>query len=534
MTIQPAAQEFGIEDFLAQQESKSLLRFITCGSVDDGKSTLIGRLLYETKLLFEDQVSALERDSAKHGMDEAGGLDFALLVDGLAAEREQGITIDVAYRFFTTETRKFIVADTPGHEEYTRNMATGASTADLAVILVDARKGLITQTRRHSLIVSMLGVRKVIVAINKMDLVGWSQSTFAEIEAEYRNFAKGLDFGEITCIPLAAKPGDNVAARSLNMDWYRGPTLLEQLEATEVDAPTEQPFRMGVQWVNRPNSDFRGYAGLITGGAVRPGMPVRVWPAGRETRVERIVTYDGDLPVAVAGQTVTLTFTDDIDASRGDLVAEPDSPPQVSDRLSARILWMQGEALAPGRSYLMKLGSRSAVATVSVLSGGIDLSTLKPKAADRLAVNEIGDCVLTLDREVAFDRYAENRETGSFILIDRETFDTLGMGLVQGAAIALPAGRVRAQPSAAPAEDGWLGRPVEKPWRSLAKAISWRITGSLDTMILAFLFTGSLQISAAIGLAEVLTKTVLYYGHERLWTRLPFGLAKQERETAAR
>ena len=529
MLARPDAAGLALDSLLAAQ-NKGLLRFITCGSVDDGKSTLIGRLLYETKLLYEDQLAALEADSRKFGT-QGGGLDFALLTDGLAAEREQGITIDVAYRFFTTERRKFIVADTPGHEQYTRNMATGASTADLAVILIDARKGPTAQTRRHSLIVSMLGVRHVVVAVNKMDLVGWSEPVFRRIAAAYGAFAAPLGFRDVLCIPMAALTGDNIVTRSPHAAWYRGPTLLDHLETVEVDAgAANRPFRMPVQWVNRPDPSFRGYAGLIAQGAVRPGAKVRVMPSGRETRVERIVTFDRDLDDA-AGRSVTLTFTDDIDVSRGDVVSDAMQPARVSDRLLARVLWTGEDALVPGRSYFVKLGTRTAIATIAALRHKIDLADLRPIPAERLAANEIGAAMLALDRPVAFDRYSECRDTGSFILIDRESCDTVGMGLIEDEAPSLQAGSSPGRvPADARAGEGagrrqLFGRAGERPWRSLLKAVSWRATGSLDTTLLAFLFTGNLKVSAAIGVTEIGTKIALYYGHERIWARIPFGKA---------
>jgi sulfate adenylyltransferase large subunit len=431
MTAQPKPGDFVLDAFLHQQDQKSLLRFVACGSVDHGKSTLIGRLLYESKLVFDDQLDALKSDSRKYGT-QGKDLDFALLLDGLAAEREQKITIDVAYRFFTTERRKFIVADAPGHEQYTRNMATGASTADLALILVNAQAGLTRQTKRHSLIVSTLGVRHLVVAVNKMDLVGWSQEAFAAIEAEYRRFAAELNVREIVCIPMSARDGDNVVARSQRMDWYRGPTLLEHLEQVEpATSPRGQPFRMPVQLVNRPSADFRGYSGLIANGDAYVGMPVRIMPSERLSSIDRIVTFDGDVERAAAGQSVTITLGDEVDASRGDVLADAAAPPAVTDRLAARVVWMGKETLAPGRRYLLKLGTCTATATVEPDLRVLDLDTRASVAAERLSVNDIGDCVLHLDRLVAVDPYTESRETGSFILIDRESFDTVGMGFVE-------------------------------------------------------------------------------------------------------
>ena len=416
--------------YLHAQEHKSLLRFITCGSVDDGKSTLIGRLLYESKLIFDDQLTQLAADSRRVGT-RGGELDFALLVDGLAAEREQGITIDVAYRFFATERRKFIVADTPGHEQYTRNMVTGASTADLAVILVDARKGVLVQTRRHSYLVHLIGIPRIVLAVNKMDLVGYSQQSFAQIVAEYREFAGRLGLTDITPIPLSAVHGDNVITRSGNTPWYSGPALLEHLEGVEVDSGlARQPFRLPVQWVNRPNAEFRGFAGLITEGAVRRGDRLRVLPSGRESRVARIVVAGGDLESASAGQSVTLTLDAEVDISRGDVLAAADAPPQVADQFEATIVWLQEEPMLQGRTYLMKAGTRTVSATVTPLKHRVNVNTLEHEPAERLELNDIGVCELELDRPIPFESYAQSRALGSFILIDRLTNNTAGAGLI--------------------------------------------------------------------------------------------------------
>ena len=420
-----------IEAYLKVHQHKSLLRFITCGSVDDGKSTLIGRLLYESKMIFEDQMIALEADSKKDGTRGAE-IDFALLVDGLAAEREQGITIDVAYRFFSTERRKFIVADTPGHEQYTRNMVTGASTADLAVVLIDARKGLLTQTRRHSYLVSLLGIRRVVLAINKIDLVGYSQEVFNTILADYKAFAAQIGFDEITAIPMSAAYGDNIIEHGPNMPWYKGPVLMEHLESVDVtDLGANSPFRYVVQWVNRPNLDFRGFAGQIVSGTVRPGDKIRVLPSGRTSQVARIVTADGDLPVAVAGQSVTLTLTDEVDVSRGDVIAAVDDPPVVADQFQATIVWMHDDALLQGRSYLMKIGARTVTATVRPIKHKVNVNTLEQLAAERLELNDIGVCELALDQPITFEPYAKNRDLGGFILIDRLTNNTVGAGLLE-------------------------------------------------------------------------------------------------------
>ena len=419
-----------IQAYLKAHEHKSLLRFITCGSVDDGKSTLIGRLLYESKMIFEDQLAALEADSKKVGT-QGGDLDFALLVDGLAAEREQGITIDVAYRFFSTDRRKFIVADTPGHEQYTRNMVTGASTADVAVILIDARKGVLTQTRRHSYIVSLLGIRNVVLAINKMDLVGFSHETFDTIVGEYRDFAAQIGIDNITAIPLSALRGDNILEPSERMPWYTGPSLMGYLESVEIEDDLQhRPFRLPVQWVNRPNQDFRGFAGTIASGVIRKGQSVRALPSGRTSRVARIVTHDGDLEQAVAGQSITLTLTDEIDVSRGDVLCAADSPAGVADQFQATIIWMHDEPMLPGRPYLIKLGARTVTGSITTPKYKVNVNTLEHLAAKQLEINEIGVCNLSLDRAVAFDPYTENREMGGFILIDKITNDTVGAGLL--------------------------------------------------------------------------------------------------------
>jgi bifunctional enzyme CysN/CysC len=409
----------------------SLLRFITCGSVDDGKSTLIGRLLYEAGLLYEDQLAALEADSRKVGT-QGGDLDFALLLDGLMAEREQGITIDVAYRFFSTEKRKFIVADTPGHEQYTRNMVTGASTADAAILLVDAGKGLLAQTRRHSYLVSLLGIRHVVLAVNKMDLVGYAQPTFAAIERDYRAFAAQIGLEDVRCIPVSALHGDNVVSLSARMPWYPGPTVLSYLETVEIDhARLERaPFRMPVQWVNRPHPDFRGFAGLVAGGTVRPGDRVRVLPSGRESRVARLAAADGDLAQGVPGQSITLVLADEIDVSRGDVIAAADSPAGVADQFEATVVWMSEQPMLPGRPYLLKIGAKTVGATVSHLKYRVNINTLEHLAAKRLGLNEIGVGNLALDRPIAFDAYRDNRDTGGFILIDRLTNHTVGAGML--------------------------------------------------------------------------------------------------------
>ncbi|HXU89687.1 MAG TPA: sulfate adenylyltransferase subunit CysN [Methylomirabilota bacterium] len=411
--------------------SRRLLRFITCGSVDDGKSTLIGRLLYEGNLIFDDQRAALEADSRKVGT-QGGDLDFALLLDGLMAEREQAITIDVAYRFFSTATRTFIVADTPGHEQYTRNMITGASTADAAILLVDATRGLVTQTRRHSYLAWLLGIRHVVLAVNKMDLVDYAQARFAAIEAAYRAFAAQIGLPHICCIPVSALKGDNVLTPSARMAWYDGPTLLGHLETIDVDSASLEgaPFRVPVQWVNRPHADFRGFTGMVVSGTIHPGDRVRVQPSGRESRVARIVGYEADLDRAVAGQSVTLTLADEVDVSRGDVICSAESPAAVADQFEATIVWMSDQPMLPGRPYWLKIGARTVTGTISHLKHRVNVNTLEHLAAKRLQLNEIGVCNLAVDRPIAFDPYRDNRDTGGFILIDRVSNDTVGAGLL--------------------------------------------------------------------------------------------------------
>jgi bifunctional enzyme CysN/CysC len=419
-----------IDAYLVAHQHKSLLRFITCGSVDDGKSTLIGRLLYDSKMIFEDQMAALEADSKRVGT-QGGAIDFALLVDGLAAEREQGITIDVAYRFFATDKRKFIVADTPGHEQYTRNMVTGASTADAAVILIDARKGVLTQTRRHSYLVSLLGIRHVVLAVNKMDLVGWDQAVFNSIVADYRAFADQIGLSVFTPIPISGLGGDNMASKSDATPWYDGPILMDWLETVQVEDDLQaQPFRLPVQWVNRPNLDFRGFSGQIAAGVVKPGDRIRVLPSGRESTVARIVVLPGDLDRAVAGQSVTVTLADEVDVSRGDLIVAADAPSSVAGQFEATVVWMDDEPLPPGRAYLLKIGARTVGASVTEIKHRVNVNTLEHTAAKRLELNEIGVCNISLDQAVPFEAYADNRELGGFILIDRISNRTVGAGML--------------------------------------------------------------------------------------------------------
>ncbi|WP_339335695.1 sulfate adenylyltransferase subunit CysN [uncultured Maricaulis sp.] len=420
-----------VMDRLTQSGGQGVLRFLTCGSVDDGKSTLIGRLLYDSKLLFEDQINVLERDSRKHGTagDE---IDFALLLDGLEAEREQGITIDVAYRFFATEKRKFVVADTPGHEQYTRNMATGASTADVAVMMIDARKGVLVQTLRHTYIARMMGIRHVVLAVNKMDLVEHARGRFHEIVADYLKSAEPLGFESITPIPMSARYGDNVTKRSEGMSWHTGPTLIEYLEDLDINSDIQnEPFRMPVQWVNRPNLNFRGYSGTIVSGAIRPGDAIVVAQSGQAANVERIVTADGDLDEAVAGDAVTLVLNHEIDISRGDVIAAADARPEVTDQFAAEVLWMAEEDLLPGRSYLLKIGSATTPATVSALKHRIDVNTYEKKPSRKLEMNGIGFCNMSTARPIAFDPYHVIRDMGAFILVDRFTNQTVGAGMIE-------------------------------------------------------------------------------------------------------
>jgi len=428
--IPPVLAAEDIDAYLEQHQNKSLLRFITCGSVDDGKSTLIGRLLYDSKMIFEDQLAALEADSKRVGT-QGQGIDFALLVDGLAAEREQGITIDVAYRFFATDKRKFIVADTPGHEQYTRNMVTGASTADLAVILIDARKGVLTQTRRHSYLAHLLGIRNIVLAVNKMDLVDYDQTVFDRIRLAYRAFATDIGITDFLAVPISGLGGDNIASRSDATPWYDGPSLIEHLETVEIGVrPTETPFRMPVQWVNRPNLDFRGFAGLVAEGRVRPGDAVRVLPSGRTSTIDRIVTLDGDLDEAVAGQSVTLTLADEIDCSRGDVLAASVSPPQVADQFEATVVWMADEEMLPGRPYLLKLATQTVAATLRQPKYQVNVNTMEHVATKTLGLNAIGVVELATDRPVVFEPYDTSRDLGGFILIDRITNATVGAGLI--------------------------------------------------------------------------------------------------------
>ena len=527
MTAQPHPDTFAIDEFLRAQEDKSLLRFIACGSVDHGKSSLLGRLLYESNLLFEDQLTTLRNDSKRHGAAE-NELDYSLLLDGLAAEREQKITIDVAYRFFSTAKRKFIVIDAPGHEQYTRNMATGASNADLALLLVDAQAGFTAQTKRHALLVAMLGVKHLVLAVNKMDLVGWSQEAFARIEENFRSFAAGLDVENIVVIPLSAKGGDNVVQRSQRTPWYGGPTLLNHLENVSIKPPARyQPLRMPVQWVNRPDANFRGYCGTIASGEAFPGMPVKLLPSGKTTKIAAIVTADGDLARAGAGQAITLTLQSEVDASRGDVIVEDDDTSHAANEIEAQIFWMADTALQAGRRLLAKAGTATAQATVGAGLTRISLDTLEAASVGHLAPNEIGHCRLSFDRPLAVERYTDNRDLGSFILIDAETNDTVAMGLITevGTAetkIENTVSRLRALAQGIFAKRQTVDAGSTHP-RSFAKALSWRAIGSLTTFTLVWLLTGSTMIAASIAVAEIAIKIAIYYMHERAWLSVSWG-----------
>jgi sulfate adenylyltransferase large subunit len=474
-----------------------LLRFITCGSVDDGKSTLIGRLLYETNSVFDDQAEALEKDSAKFGTN-GENLDFALLVDGLAAEREQGITIDVAYRYFSTPRRTFIVADTPGHEQYTRNMATGASTADLAILLIDARKGLLPQTKRHSKIVSMVGVKHIILAINKIDMVGFSEEIYNKINTEYREFASGLGFTSIISVPLSARHGDNLTTKSVNTPWYKGDALLHMLETADVRKDTKpQPFRFPVQWVNRPDVHFRGFAGTIASGSVKIGDQVTLYPSLQTNEITEIHGVTGVVQEASQGEAVTLVLKHERDTSRGDIIASANAV-TTSNQLTAKLLWTGDKPLGLSR-YLIKLASSETAANTNA----------------SLTLNDIETVTFTLEKPLTFTSFNTNKTLGSFIVIDPVTRDTVGMGMV----IETKAAKV-----------SWFQKLFlqnaagDTHARSIAKAVTWRITGSLDTFLLSWFFTASAKLAVAISLTEVATKIVLYYGHERIWAKIKFGL----------
>ena len=507
----------------ASPAARSLLRFITCGSVDDGKSTLIGRLLFDSHVLLDDQLDALRRDSKKSA-HTGGEIDYSLLLDGLAAEREQGITIDVAYRYFSTPARAFIVADTPGHVQYTRNMATGASTADLAIILVDARKGVLEQTWRHCLIVAMLGVRHIVLAVNKMDLVGYSEETFRDIDQAFRMFALDNSFASLVSIPMSAKQGDNLRGLSANMPWYKGQSLLDVLETVEPEANVSRlSARFPVQWVNRSGPDFRGFSGTLASGHLKPGDAVRVLPSGATANIARIVTFNGDLPEAVEGQAPTLVLDREIDVSRGDVIVADDGTAKAGRRWTSDLLWMSNAPLEAGRSLLLKIGARTVpvrleTAEMSVL----DISTGARHIRATLAANDIASLTFEADALIVAERYTDNRMLGGFILIDRLTSETVAMGLVKDKAPEPERAGVH-EHEADPLLKRLIAKPAETAWRSLAKAVTWRATGSVDTFVLAYLFTGQVKVAAAISGTEIITKIALYFVHERVWQRLAPG-----------
>jgi sulfate adenylyltransferase large subunit len=515
--ISRAAVPVVVQAGTAALGQSSLLRLITCGSVDDGKSTLIGRLLFEAGQIPDDQLAVLRSDSERRGT----AVDYSLLVDGLAAEREQGITIDVAYRYFSSSRRKFIVADCPGHEQYTRNMATAASTADLAILLVDAQKGVLAQTRRHSLIVALLGVRHVILAVNKMDAIGFDAAIFAAIEAQFHRFADRLGFATISCLPVSAKGGDNILSVSCNMPWYSGPSLMACLERVEI-ARFEQdlPFRMPVQWVNRWEGDGRGYSGMIASGRLRRGDPIHLQPSGRRATVQRIHTPEGDFGEAVAGQSVTVILAETIDVSRGDLLAALDSPAAIGNQLTAKLLWVSQEALNPGRSYLLKAGSAIVPAVVDRLSAKVDIANgaMQPQPAlQSLVLNEIGIATLTLDRRLGLDPYRDNRATGGFILIDRVSNDTVAMGMVES--IVSFAATERVEDSYASMEGVAVPAPVTPPPRpALAQSRLWRFAEAAITFGCAFAVVQSPLPAAAIALATALVQ----FGVRRALGARPF------------
>jgi len=506
---------------LPATKAPDLLRFITCGSVDDGKSTLIGRLLYDSKAVFEDQLSTLDKDSKKFGT-QGDNLDFALLVDGLAAEREQGITIDVAYRYFQTPRRAFIVADTPGHEQYTRNMATGASTADLAILLIDARKGILPQTRRHSFIVSMLGVKHVVLAINKMDLVDFSESTFRKIAAFYEGLAVDLGFESVLAIPLSARDGDNMAEKSTRTPWYTGPSLLDYLETVDASSTTrgQERLRFPVQWVNRPNLDFRGFSGWVAAGSVKPGDAVKALPSGRSTRVKSIVTFDGDLDEAVSGQAVTLTLADEVDVSRGDVIVAANDPLTARNQVTARLLWTSETPMPLGESFRIKIGTAEANAEIASIDHVLDIHTFEKTQSQALTMNAIGLVVITFDKPLVVTEYAGSRDLGAFILIDRISNETLAMGVVMPDS-------TQTKPKTRSLWENLLIRPQVSATRSALKALSWGLATMLVSFAVVYLLTADLKLAGALVLLEGLIKTLLFYGHERLWARLPFGLGKR-------
>jgi len=516
---------------LASSPARDLLRFVISGSVDDGKSTLLGRLLYDSERLPEDELAALTKDSARYG-SRGNDIDFALLVDGLAMEREQGITIDVAYRYFATRRRAFIVADTPGHEQYTRNMATGASTADVAVILVDARKGPLAQTRRHLFIVWMLGIRHVLIAVNKMDLVGYAREQFDSVVRDCRASAARLELATLDFVPISATRGDNVVDGSSAMPWYRGPSLLRYLETIAVgDDRTAAPLRFPVQWVSRPNAEFRGYCGMIASGAAAPGMNVICHPSGLATAIKEVFIGDEPVPRARAGQSVLLTLTADIDVARGDVMVSDVAAVALVSKARVHLFWAGDQPLRQGQTFIARLGTSTATAVVAAIDYVIDVLDYDRAPAETVEANGLATITIAFDRPMPLVPYAECRELGGFILIDRMTYDTVALGLIVAAAEdprkAEPSETSRVASTWRTRRDralGWLRQTPEQPRRSLVKALTWRITGGLDTFILVLLFGGSAKIAAAIGGGELATKLLLYYGHERIWARIRFGL----------
>jgi len=504
---------------------RSLLRFITCGSVDDGKSTLIGHLLFDSQVLLDDQLETLRKDSKKSA-HTGGDIDYSLLLDGLAAEREQGITIDVAYRYFSTARRAFIVADTPGHVQYTRNMATGASTADLAIILVDARKGVLEQTRRHCLIVAMLGVRHIVLAVNKMDLVGYSEETFRDIDQTFRMFALDNSFASLVSIPMSAKLGDNLREPSSAMPWYEGPSLLDVLETVEPEANASQlSARFPVQWVNRSTPDFRGFSGTLASGRLRPGDAVRVLPSGQTANIARIVTFNGDLPEVIEGQAPTLVLDREIDVSRGDVIVADDGTAKAGRRWQADLLWMSNAPLEANRNLLLKIGARTVPVRLETTAMSVlDITTGARHQRATLGANDIASLTFVADAPIVAERYTDNRMLGGFVLIDRQSSETVAMGLVKDPAPSPASGSEHADgPDGDPLLKRLIAKPAETAWRSFAKAVSWRATGSIDTFILAYLFTGHAKVAAAISGTEIITKIALYFVHERIWQRLAPG-----------
>ena len=549
-TASRAEDEWLVETRAAPSQGADLLRFVISGSVDDGKSTLLGRLLYDSQRLRDDELANLVKDSARYG-SRGDEIDFALLVDGLAAEREQGITIDVAYRYFATRRRSFIVADTPGHEQYTRNMTTGASTADVAVILLDARKGLTAQTRRHLFIVSMLGIRRVVIAVNKMDLVAFARERFDLIADQCRQMTDRLDLASLDFVPVSATSGDNIVNGSRAMPWYRGPTLLRLLETVAVgEERTSASFRFPVQWVTRPNADFRGYGGMIASGSAAPGARVICHPSGQMAAIGQILVGGKPVLRARAGQSVLLTLTADLDVARGDVIVAEAGAIKLVREAQAHLFWMDDQPLRKGRSFIARIGTSTATATVAAIDHAIDVDDYREVDAEAVDVNGLAGVTIAFDRPMPLVPYRECRDLGGFILIDRISNDTVALGLIVAEAggegkadgantrTGRRLGRLGALRDRAFAR---LRRTPERPLRSLFKALTWRTTGSVDTFILSFIFTGSAKVSAAISGTELMTKLLLYYGHERIWARIKFGLRglsaeprRHRRDAAAR